>query len=65
MSSLLPDKPRIAIVGSGALGCYYGARLAKAGNEYVMSTPDEFVPFLRAEIAKWTKLVRESNIRIE
>jgi 2-dehydropantoate 2-reductase len=26
-----PEKPRIAIVGSGALGCYYGARLAKAG----------------------------------
>jgi 2-dehydropantoate 2-reductase len=26
-----PAKPRIAIVGSGALGTYYGARLAKAG----------------------------------
>ena len=33
MSAFLPDKPRIAIVGSGALGCYYGARLAKAGND--------------------------------
>ena len=33
MSTLFPEKPRIAIVGSGALGCYYGARLAKAGNE--------------------------------
>lgn len=33
MSATLPDKPRIAIVGSGALGCYYGARLAKAGND--------------------------------
>lgn len=33
MSALLPEKPRIAIVGSGALGCYYGARLAKAGND--------------------------------
>jgi 2-dehydropantoate 2-reductase len=29
----LPGKPRIAIVGAGALGCYYGARLAKAGND--------------------------------
>jgi 2-dehydropantoate 2-reductase len=28
-----PEKPRIAIVGSGALGCYYGVRLAKAGND--------------------------------
>lgn len=33
MSALLPDKPRIAIIGSGALGCYYGTRLAKAGND--------------------------------
>lgn len=40
-------------------------RLAKSGNEYVMSPPEEFTGFLRAEIAKWTKVVREANIRIE
>jgi 2-dehydropantoate 2-reductase len=28
-----PSKPRIAIVGAGALGTYYGARLAKAGHD--------------------------------
>lgn len=33
VSASLPQNPRIAIVGSGALGCYYGARLAKAGND--------------------------------
>lgn len=33
MSANLPPNPRIAIVGTGALGCYYGARLAKAGND--------------------------------
>lgn len=33
MSTLFPEKPRIAIIGSGALGCYYGARLARAGND--------------------------------
>jgi len=33
VSAALPEKPRIAIIGSGALGCYYGARLAKAGND--------------------------------
>lgn len=33
MSANLPANPRIAIVGTGALGCYYGARLAKAGND--------------------------------
>ena len=31
MSTFLPEKPRVAIIGSGALGCYYGARLAKSG----------------------------------
>lgn len=33
MSTSFPDKPRIAIVGAGALGCYYGARLVKAGED--------------------------------
>jgi 2-dehydropantoate 2-reductase len=33
VSVSLPPNPRIAIIGSGALGCYYGARLAKAGND--------------------------------
>jgi len=33
VSANLPANPRIAIVGTGALGCYYGARLAKAGND--------------------------------
>ena len=33
MSASIPAKPRIAIIGAGALGCYYGARLAKAGHE--------------------------------
>ncbi len=33
MSANLPAHPRIAIVGAGALGCYYGARLAKAGQD--------------------------------
>jgi tripartite-type tricarboxylate transporter receptor subunit TctC len=40
-------------------------RLAKSGNEYVMSTPEEFVAFLRGEIAKWSKVVKEANIKIE
>ncbi len=40
-------------------------KLAKSGNEYVMSTPEEFVGFVRAEVAKWIKVVREANIKIE
>jgi hypothetical protein len=30
-----------------------------------MSPPAEFGDFLRGEIAKWTKLVKEANLRIE
>lgn len=30
---LFPFRPRIAIVGSGAVGCYYGGRLAQHGHE--------------------------------
>jgi len=40
-------------------------RLARSGNEYVMSPPEEFTGFIRAEITKWTKVVKEANIRIE
>jgi tripartite-type tricarboxylate transporter receptor subunit TctC len=40
-------------------------KLARSGTEYVMSSPEEFIAFLRTEIAKWTKLVKDSNIRIE
>ena len=40
-------------------------KLAQSGNEYVMSTPEEFVGFIRAEIAKWTKVGKDSGIRID
>jgi 2-dehydropantoate 2-reductase len=33
MSMSFPPHPRIAIVGSGAVGCYYGGRLAQHGND--------------------------------
>ena len=33
MSAPFPARPRIAIVGSGAVGCYYGGRLAQHGHE--------------------------------
>jgi 2-dehydropantoate 2-reductase len=33
VSTHFPEKPRIAIIGAGALGCYYGARLVTAGED--------------------------------
>ena len=37
-------------------------RLGAAGVEAGGTTPDEFVNFVRAEIAKWTKVVADGNI---
>jgi len=33
VSTVLPAHSRIAIIGAGALGCYYGAKLIKAGGD--------------------------------
>ena len=40
-------------------------RLLDNGAEAVSSTPDEFRVFLLGEIDKWTRVVREANIRID
>lgn len=39
-------------------------RLARIGTEIVTSSPEEFTGFLRGEMAKWSKVVKESDIRI-
>ena len=33
----------------------------EAGNEPVVSTPDEFAAFLRAEIAKWAPIIKKAG----
>ena len=40
-------------------------QLSAEGGEPVGNTPDEFARWLRTEIAKWTKVVKEANIRPE
>jgi tripartite-type tricarboxylate transporter receptor subunit TctC len=39
--------------------------LAAEGGEAVGNSPDEFARWLKAEIAKWTRVVKEANIRAE
>ncbi|MCC6209910.1 MAG: tripartite tricarboxylate transporter substrate binding protein [Burkholderiales bacterium] len=41
------------------------ARLEGMGLEVVGSTPEQFEAFVRAEMAKWARLIKEANIRIE
>lgn len=40
-------------------------RLAGDGAEPVPTTPEEFAAFIKAEIAKWAKVVQAANIRID
>jgi tripartite-type tricarboxylate transporter receptor subunit TctC len=40
-------------------------RLASQGAEPLTSTPDEFTAYLRSEIAKWTKVVKDSGMKVD
>ena len=40
-------------------------KLEKTGNEPVVSSPEEFVAFMRSEIEKWAKVVKAANIRVD
>lgn len=40
-------------------------RLAADGSTPVGSTPEQFTAHIKSEIAKWRKLVREANLRLE
>jgi tripartite-type tricarboxylate transporter receptor subunit TctC len=42
-----------------------GARLATEGSEAGNTTPDEFGAYIRREIAKWSKVVKESGVKID
>lgn len=41
------------------------ARLLKLGAEPIQMTPEQFDAFYRAEVAKWAKVVREANVKID
>ena len=40
-------------------------RLNNVGFELVGGTPDEFTAFIKSEIAKWTRVVRDAHISAE
>jgi tripartite-type tricarboxylate transporter receptor subunit TctC len=42
-----------------------GARLAAEGSEPGATTPDEFAAFIRREIVKWAKVVKDSGLTAE
>jgi len=40
-------------------------RLGKQGADVRTTTPDEFAAFIRTETAKWAKVVKDANIKVE
>ena len=40
-------------------------RLAQDGNEVVVSTPEQFEVFFRAQMEKWAKVIKDAGIRLE
>ncbi|MGE5525884.1 MAG: Bug family tripartite tricarboxylate transporter substrate binding protein [Rhodospirillaceae bacterium] len=40
-------------------------RFASEGGDVVANTPDEFGAFIRSEIPKWTKVIRDSGARVD
>ena len=40
-------------------------RLAAMGLDPIVNTPEEFAAYIKADIVKWGKVVRDANIRIE
>jgi tripartite-type tricarboxylate transporter receptor subunit TctC len=40
-------------------------RLLREGAEVVASTPDDFAKFLRVELAKWARVVKEAGLKAE
>jgi len=41
------------------------ARIAEQGAEIVADSPEQFGAFIKTELAKWTKIVRETGMRLE
>ena len=41
------------------------AKLAELGVEAVSSSPEDFGRFMASEAARWGKLVKEANLRVE
>ena len=40
-------------------------RILVTGNEPAPTTPEEFGSFIKSEVAKWTRVIKESGIKIE
>lgn len=54
-----------SIVAASLNNAEVKARFAKQGAEVVASTPADFAAFIRQEIVKWTKVIKEAGARLD
>ena len=40
-------------------------RIAAQGNTLVGDSPEDFAAYLKAEAAKWSRVIREANVKLE
>ena len=40
-------------------------KLAAPGAEVRAHTPEQFAAFIRAEMARWAKVVKDANVKVE
>jgi tripartite-type tricarboxylate transporter receptor subunit TctC len=40
-------------------------RLVREGADPASTTPDAFAAYMRAEVAKWSKVIKDANIRVD
>jgi tripartite-type tricarboxylate transporter receptor subunit TctC len=41
------------------------AFLEKSGLDYVMKNPEEFRAYIKAELSRWTKLIKDAGIKAD
>ena len=46
-------------------GHYARERLVAAGLEVVESTPTQYAAFRKADLARWARMIKETNVRME
>lgn len=66
MTSLLPNDKRIkvAVMGAGAVGCYYGGMLARAGHEVVLITRPQHVEAIERDGLRMETKTFDEHVRL-
>jgi tripartite-type tricarboxylate transporter receptor subunit TctC len=41
------------------------AKVIEMGADVIVSTPEEFTAQIRHEVPKWTKVIKQANIKVE